>query len=278
MRHRFPLLALALLGGVACSQDDGVTVNARPPLGGVRFINAVPDGGAVDIRMVDQVEWSASSVAGPNDFGLAFRAGTIHWPTEAKARRIRVFPTDSAIAVTSTVLHDTTITIQADRNITLMLVGSRAAGGRVRFVQIDDNPPTLTGGQIAVRVVNAAGAGQTPATVNGYVLPTTSSALPANATFAGVASNSASAYAVRDTAAFAIRTASPSDMATIFSASAPTGAPAGGGLAATAGALGPGTAMSAYVFPRSTAGTTAPQTAAFTAPAVVFFVDRVPRP
>ena len=59
---RISLLPLALLAVAAC-HDDGVSVNNRPPLGGVRFVNAVADGGPVDIRMVDQVEWSASSVA-----------------------------------------------------------------------------------------------------------------------------------------------------------------------------------------------------------------------
>ena len=60
MRHsRRLFMPLALIALAAC-HDDGVTVNARPPLGGVRFINAVPDGGPVDIRYVDQVEWSGT--------------------------------------------------------------------------------------------------------------------------------------------------------------------------------------------------------------------------
>ena len=101
MRVRFLMLPLAVSVLAACSQDDGVTVNARPPLGGVRFVNAVADGGPVDIRMVDQVEWSASSVTTSANYGLPFRMATHHWPTEAKARHIRVFPTDSSITVTS---------------------------------------------------------------------------------------------------------------------------------------------------------------------------------
>src|SRR5512132_3455733 len=111
IRIYFLPTALALLA--ACGRDNGVSVNARPPLGGVRYINAVADGGPVDIRMVDQVEWSASSVNG-TAVGLAFRAGTIHWATEAKTRHIRVFPTDSSIAVTTQALHDTSIVIEAN--------------------------------------------------------------------------------------------------------------------------------------------------------------------
>lgn len=277
MRLSFSLLALTVLATAACSRDDGVSVNARPPLGGVRFINAVPDGGPVDIRMVDQIEWSASSVSNATNYGLPFRSGTIHWPTEAKARHIRVFPTDSSIAVTSQILHDTTITIEADKNVTLMLVGSRVSGG-VRFVMIDDTAPALSASQVAVRLVNATQAGQTPANANGYITATDTSTLPATPTFSNVGPVSASAYVVRDTAAFAVRATATGSTASIFSSAAPTGAPAGAGIAATAGARGPGSAMSAYVFPRSVAGTAAPQSTAFTAPAVIFFVDRIPTP
>lgn len=264
-----------MLTAVACSDDDGLSVNARPPLGGVRFINAVANGGPVDIRMIDQIEWSASSVNGTN-IGLAFRSGTIHWPTEAKARRIRVFPTDSAIAVTSTILHDTTITIAANKNVTLLLVGSRAAGGKVSFVQIDDTPPSMNANQVAVRLVNASGSGATTAPASGYLTATATSTLPGTASFANVGAVSVSPYVVRDTGSFAIRTASPTDATTIFaSAAAPTGAPASGLIGVTAGSRGPGSAMSAYLFPASVAGTAAPS---FTTPGIVWFVDYVPAP
>jgi hypothetical protein len=262
-------MPLALVALSAC-HDDGVTVNARPPLGGVRFINAVPDGGAVDIRYVDQVEWSGSSVNG-NNIGLAFRAGTIHWATEAKARHIRVFPSDSAIAVTTTVLHDTTITIEPNKNITLMLVGSRAAGGKVSFIKIDDDASPANN-QVGVRLVNASAAA-----ASGYVTTDTTSALGA-ATFATVAPMSASPYLTRNTGKFFVR-ATPAGAATpVTSAVAPAGAPADGLVAVTAGYNGPGSALSAYYFPRSVAGTKAPQTAAFQVPGVVFFVDLVPAP
>ena len=121
--------------------------------------------------------------------GLPFRQGTIHWATEAKARHIRVFPTDSSIAVTSQILHDTTITIQANKNITLMLVGSRAAGGSVHFVQIDDDPsPAAT--EVGVRLVNATTTA--PGAASGYITTDTTSALPGTSTFASVAPLSAS--------------------------------------------------------------------------------------
>lgn len=271
---RLLLLSVVALGAAACSEDDGVTINTRPPLGGVRFINAVPDGGPVDIRMIDQVEWSANSVSTSTNYGLPFRAGTIHWPTEAKSRRIRVFPTDSNVAVTSQILHDTTIAIEPNKNVTLMLVGSRAAGGSVRFVMIDDTPPALTGNQIAVRAVNAGAA----ASVNGYLTATATTALPGSATWPAMALYTPGAYVTRDTGTFAVRATAAGAPATIWSATAPAGAPASGLISATAGFRAAGSGLSAYVFPTSVAGTKAPQTSAFTSPAIVYFVDRIPGP
>jgi hypothetical protein len=271
------LLPIVLLAAAAC-HDDGVSVNERPPLGGVRFINAVPDGGPVDIRMIDQVEWSASSVSGGADCcGLAFRAGTIHWATEAKGRHIRVFPSDSSIAVTSQVLLDTTITVEANKNVTLMLVGSQAAGGHVSFVQINDDPaPSAT--QVAVRLVNATMAGQVPANADGYITTDSTSALPATPTFANVGPLATSAYTMLAPASFIMRATPAGNPATVWNRVAPDGAAADGLIGATAGAQGPGSGLSAYVFPRSVAGTGAPQSAAFQVPATIFFVDLIPAP
>jgi hypothetical protein len=271
------LLPIAMLAMAAC-HENGVSVNARPPLGGVRFINAVADGGPVDIRMVDQVEWSASSVSGGAACcGLAFRAGTIHWATEAKPRHIRVFPSDSSITIASQILLDTTITIEANKNVTLMLVGSRAAGGKVSFVTISDNPtPTPT--QVAVRLVNASNSTQTPASANGYITATTTSALPATPDFSAVGPLSASPYVMRPPGSFAIQTTAASSTATVWAANAPDGTDATAIGGVTAGAKGPGSGLSAYLFPRSVAGTGAPQSAAFQTPGIVFFVDLIPKP
>lgn len=284
MHLRHLLVAPLLVASVACHSDD-VTVNPRPALGGVRFINAVPNGPAVDIRYIDQVEWSGSSVNGSN-IGLAYLAGTIHWATEAKARRIRVFPSDSVAANASTVLHDTTITIEANKNVTLLLVGSRAAGGRVSFIKIDDTAPTLTDQQVAVRMVNAGGTGATTVPASGYLTSTTTSPLPANSTWENIGAFGVGSYVVRDTGAFAVRTSSVGGATIFASAAAPAGAPAVKDAAgrvvigATAGASGAGTALSAYLFPAAsgTACPTAGCTGALANPALIWFVDKVPPP
>jgi hypothetical protein len=175
----------------------------------------------------------------------------------------------------SQILHDTTITIEANKNVTLMLVGSRAAGGKVSFVMIDDNPGTVASNQIATRLVNASSTGQTPATASAYITADTTSALPATPTFASVAPRSASPYVLRPTGSFFLRTTADGSTATVWSAVAPAGAPADGLTGVTAGALGGGSAFSGYLFPRSVAGSGAPN---FTSPGIVYFVDLIPAP
>lgn len=289
---RLLLLPLAAIAVTACSNDDGVTTNARPPLGGVRLINAVPDFGAVDIRMVDQVEWSVSSVTTSANTGLPFRAATIHWATEAKARHIRVFPTSNDIAVASQILVDTTITVVADKNVTWLLVGSGAAGGSMRFVQIDDDVPTLTQDQLAARIVSASAV--TPSAIDGYFVATTSTAITAmTPTFAAVPSYSASQYAVRGLAAFAARITAAGTTTPVYSATAPAGAVAADGISATAGYKAGFSGLSAYMFPKACPTVTATITAAncpaavgqsaanitaYNAPAVIWFVDQIPPP
>lgn len=286
---RLLLLPIAALSVAACGEDDGVTVNERPPLGGVRFVNAVPDGGAVDIRMIDQVNWSASSVNLTSEVGLPFRGATAHWPTEAKARHIRVFPTSSNIDQASTILVDTTITVVENKNVTLMLVGTRAANN-LRFVEIDDTAPALTGNQIAVRVANAGITGGLAA----YITPTNTTALAAPAAFTVADAFGGSAYVVRDTGVFSIRAAAAgAPLTAIASTAAPAGAPADGLVAALGGYRAAGSALGAYVFPRACPAVALPLTAAncphavgrnaatitaLSAPAVVFYVDRIPAP
>jgi hypothetical protein len=155
--------------------------------------------------------------------------------------------------------------------VTLMLVGSRAAGGKVGFVKFDDSvtPPA---DQVAVRLVNATSSAR-----SGFITADTTTAL-GSATFGTVAPVSASAYVTRPTGKFFMQSTPAGSTSPASFSIAPTGAPADGLIGVTAGYNGPGSALSAFVFPASVAGTGAPQSSAFKSPAVVFFVDFIPAP
>jgi hypothetical protein len=261
-----PLLGLA---AAACSEDE-VTVESRPPLAGVRYINAVPDTGRLDFKMVDQLEYSANSNSGTG--GLAFREGTEYFPTEAKARHIKVFSlADTLITTVQQVLVDTTITFEANKNYTLLLAGT-ARNRQARLRVIEDTPPASLGANdVAVRAYNA-GAGP----IDAWVVASTTTALSGTPTFSSVADLAASTYRTQAAGAFAVRVASPGTTTALASLQAAAGAAGTALQNPTAGATVPGTVFSAYIFPRSVAGSRAPQTAAFNTAGVQLFVDKLP--
>lgn len=289
---RFLLVPVAALALGACDDGDEVTVNTRPPLAGVRYVNAVADGGAVMPQMTDQVLWSTKPIVDGATYGIPFRRATQHWPTAAGPRQIRVFPADSAIDVVSRVLVDTTITIEPNKNVTLMLVGSAAAGGEgMRFIVIDDTPPALSGPQLAARLVNASSAGHEPATADAWITAAAGTAVAGAPTWAAVGPRSAGAYVVRDTGAFAVRVATSGTMTPLWSAAAPAGAPRDSLISPIAGARAGESALSAYIFPRACPAVPLPTTAlncpalvglsatviaSMQAPAVTWLIDRVP--
>lgn len=267
----FVLFGAAVALG-AC-HDDSVSILNPPPLAGVRYINAVPDTFDVDIRTVDQIDWSATANR------LRFRSGTEHMPMEAgKPRHIRVFtqPGDAPDAnhpvpspdIVSTVLVDTTITFDEGVNYTLLLTGSARAGA-VHFVVITDGPDANETA-VQYRFVNANGG----AAIDAYLTDGDADPLPGSPTFAGVASDEASAYIVRDAGdvfarVFAAGTTTPV-VASNDGPSAPDQLP---GARPGAGVDSPGSAFSIVYFPASVADSPARQ---FAAPGVVYFVDRNP--
>ena len=258
---RFVTLAAGALTLAACGGDN-VFDPSSPPVASVRFINAVADTGSLDITMIDQIEYSAKAL------NLAFRAGTIYWPTEAKSRHIRVFPTSRTIGVTSGVLLDTQVDITANTRVTLLLTGS-ARAGTLKFVTIDDGPTAPAAGQIGVRFVNASGA-----PVDAYLVTTTADALPTSPFAANVGSNGVSTYSGRATGAAAVRATDAGNRVVINASQAGPTAPAAiPGALPAAGVGSAGTAFSVYYFPRGVLGS--PQNALAT-PAMVWFVDRNP--
>lgn len=246
---------------VSCKEAE-ITRPNIPPTAVVRYINALADTGSVDIRMVDQVDFSAYGIP------VAFRGGTAYQLVEAKTRHIRVFPTSLNINVTSQVIHDTTIAFTAGTRVTLLLTGS-ARSKTARFVVITDNIDAPPAGQISVRMVNAS-----TGAVNGYIVAAPADPIAGTPAFANVAPLTTSAYINRPTGAVAVRaTDVGSTTANASVAGPPAPAPAPGDVFPAAGVTSAFTKLSAYYFPRGVAGS--PQNAVATA-SIVWFVDRNP--
>jgi hypothetical protein len=256
---RFAMLLLATVVATACKDDGNVTTPELPPLSYARFINAVPDTGAVDIRAVDQIEFS------PVANNLAYRSGTTYFQTEAGVRHFRVFLTSTNIDVTSKVISDVTVTLPANGKFTLLLAGN-ARAGEARLWVIDDNASPPAAGQIGIRLVNAA-----PGVIDGYAVASPTTALPATPTFSNLGFLAQSSYSTRPIGAVAIRVADAGTTAVRASVAAPASPAQLPGTFPAAGVSSEGSVMSAYFF---AAGVGA--NSAVTAPSVIWFVDRNP--
>jgi hypothetical protein len=283
MRRILQLSTLCIAAGVvsACAPEE--TVNAPvPPTAGVRFINAVPDtagANGLDFRFVDKVENSAAfrvpfRNSPQTTAGVTASALIQYKPAEAGQRHFRVFLDDTLQSIASTVLKDSTVTLEAGHNYTFLLMGN-ARGGTMRMRVIDENvaDPTTN---VALRVINAT---DSPIDVRQY----TGTTVPGAATWGNVGAYGISNYVT--TAPNQIRyNVQPAGGGTALFADAlaiigqPIGTQTGGctvGLDCdvSPGTTVPGSAVTLIVFPRSVAGSRA---ANFTTPGGSFMWDRRP--
>jgi len=231
------------------------------------FVNGVPDSGAGDWRFIDQVEGS------PTAFGLAFRSmfpGSGYQLAAAGSRHLRVFQTSTDIQQTQVVWFDTTFTLQAGTHYTLLAAGNLRDKTAKMYILTDDF--TDPGSQVALRVINTgAGVVDVYASPTGgtSTLPTPFAAAVANFTATKWVSMAAGAASLR---AFATGS-------TTFPAMIDVAAPAGlaadraNNLTAVGGVTQGGSVLTAFIFPRSVAGSKA---TSFTSAGILFIVDRNP--
>jgi hypothetical protein len=259
---------------VSCDDDGGVIVTPQVPLAYTRFVNALPDTGGTDWRFTEELENS------PVAFGLAFRAFTPYQATTPSMLRLRVFPTSTDIAVTSMFLIDTTLTFEENTYYTIVHVGYTTSGQTPvhQIVLLKDDIPQVSTDTIALRVVHL-GTGLASTDVFADTLGG-ASPLPASPLVPLLSFRSASSYMMLPTGRLALRVTPSGQMAPVVAnAVAPAGV-AGDptqNLTAIGGSRMSRSVITALLLPRSVAGTSAPQTAGFTSPALVFLVDRNPR-
>jgi hypothetical protein len=272
LQRHLLLGAFALLGAtVACSSSDVTRAETQlGPYAFVRYVNAMPDTGAVDVHAVDVVENFNGGL------GVAYRTVTPYTGIAPGSRHFSVFPTSTDINVTSKVILDTTITFQANTYYTILHTGYARAGAtpKQRWVIITDNIPTPGASQIGLRAVVAApnlGPLDVYSSSTGGTAP-----LPASASFPNVAYGTPSAYVNFATGANVLRaTASGSNTPVVVESTVPVGAPATAATTnPTAGTSYAGSVLTAFYFPAGVAGSPA---ASFTTPGVTYAVDRRPK-
>ena len=266
MKGKFLLLALAAMPLVtACERDAGAIVDPLPPLGFVRYVHGVPNAGGVDLRMIDRVDFA------PFEIGLGYRGIGRYQEAATGQRRIRMFPRSTNIDTASTILLDSTITVEAGAYYTVLVTGRAGGAPALRFQVFRDSAPTPTGTQFAIRAVHA-GVGVGAVDVFGTRLA--ADPLPGSPTFGNLTYLNRSIYAAVDTGTFAVRlfgagTTTPA----LVTGTVPAGALGTTGANPVGGTRVPGTALSAFAFAPGDAGS---PNAGVTAPSVVFAVDRRP--
>jgi hypothetical protein len=279
--------AVAVLG----CKKDATFVEPIPDYAAIHWLNAVPDTGQQDIRVVDIV-----SNAGL--FDANFRGANMYYqPIESGARTVRIFNSSSVDTIASQVLATTTLNTTVGQGYTFIHAGfARTGGTPARTVLvIPDNPTAPTAGNVGLRFVHAAaGLGN----LDFNVIRKGSDTLPdiplrgnvgfgaAAVTYSAVKADSMQVFHPRagvDSIVFydtlrVVVTAVGTKAPVLFTTVLPLGSPntinqvvqpiAGGAIA--------GSVITTVAVPRSVAGSAAPQTAAFLVPAGVVFVDRRP--
>lgn len=274
---RVKSIGLALIGAltaVGCEKNAGPFLAPVVPLAYTRFINAIPDTGGVDFRFVDYLEYS------PFGIQVTFKGFTPYQGAAPGSRHLRVFTNPGGspnLGDVTNILLDEQLTFEEGKYYTIAAVGySRAGSSPGLVLKVFEDAIPDPGSNVAYRTVNL---GSGLDAVNVSITASTSDPLPGSPEFSNVAYREQSAYITRATGAAVYRVQQTSSAAVIASTTAPAGVVgAPDSLITTIGGSGqPGSVVTGFVFPRSVAGSKAPQGSANANPVVLFIVDKHPR-
>ncbi len=265
----FRVLALCGLATAFVACDDGDRALGPQPTAVVRYVNAIPDTMALDFRVIDVL------TDAPNGVGLRFRDFTHYQQVQAGTRRIRVFLSDTAIAVASTVVFEEEFNFEEGKRYTVVTHGYARPGATPQkaISLIEDDSPTPGDGQFAIRAINLGG---TLGAVDAYIFPQAATALPAQPTVSGLAVGQRSTYGT-DPVGLRRVTVTPAGSTTpLVSVDAPAGAAPTQVSSALGGTNTQGSALTALLVPASVAGDNSNKfrPPAYATPTVIFLVDR----
>lgn len=286
---RLSAFVLIAAAATACAGNEDGELITPDPVAGLRYVNLVPDTGAMDFRVIDIVGNA------PNQVAASFRTGgapsgvtttilPLHAPVRAGTRSIRVFMNGTDPAIASTVMFDTTFTFEANNNYTLYLYGYSRTGSTpaLNAIIVKDSVPTLAAGKIGMRLLHLAPTLAPSATTNvdAYVVVSTAAApLAGTPAFANRAMSDLSAYVALDTTATAATlykvavTATGTNTPILFSANLPAGTRGTSTTNPLPGTYVVGSAFTAVLVPQSVTGSAA---TSFTTPSVIYMVDQLP--
>ena len=271
----------ALLLAVGCAKD-ATFQEPLPDYAAIHWVNAVPDTGQQDMRIVDITENAGlfdANYRGSNMFYQAIRSGT---------RTFRIFNSSTNPVIAQQILLEGTLDLVAGQGYTLIHSGFARSGSTPTHAALLllDAPPVPAAGQVAVRAVHAgAGLGNVDVfIVRKAVNAATVDSLPDARAATNIAFSGASVYiaaAVDDTAAALAQAMRVVFTATgtktvLASITAPAGQFGNSTTEPIAGSRIAGSVLTAVLVPRPVAGSAAPTAAADSLVSTVYLVDRRP--
>ena len=274
-------IGATLLLALGCAKD-ATFEEPLPEYASIHWVNAVPDTGQQDMRIVDIPENAAlfdANYRGSNMFYQSIRSGT---------RTYRIFNSSGDPVIAQQVLLEGTLDLAPDQGYTVIHSGFARTGSTPAHAALIllDNAPVPAAGQLGVRAVNAgAGLGSVDVfIVRKAVNAATVDSLPDARAATNIAFGQSSAYlaaAVDDTAAAAgqamrVVFTTTGTKTVLASITAPAGQFGSSTVEPIAGSRIAGSVLTAVLVPRPVAGSAAPASAADSLISTVYLVDRRP--
>ena len=274
---RSSVTCVALLLAVGCAKE-ATFEEPLPDYAAIHWVNAVPDTGQQDMRIVDIPENAGLFDANYRGFNMFYQ------PIRSGQRTFRIFNSSTDPVIAQQVLLEGTLDLVADQGYTLIHAGFARTGQTPTHAALvlTDAAPTPAAGQLAVRAVHAgAGLGNVDVfIVRKPVNPATVDSLPDARAATNIAFGQTSAYlaAAVDTTGQAMRVVfTPTGTKTVLAAiTAPAGQLGTSSAEPIAGSLVAGSVLTAVLVPRPVAGSRAQANAADTLVSTVYLVDRRP--
>jgi hypothetical protein len=255
-------VSLACIIGVAlaaCTKVEQGVLTPSPARAALRYVNLVPDTGAVDFRIIDivgdaPVAGAATFRTGGQPFGIATNFLPPHFPVAVGERHIRVFPNSTDPAVASIILLDTLVTFNENVYYTFYLYRGTP---KIQALITVDTLPAPAG--VAFRVINLGGTVVGNADVD-IIARNATAPLGGTATFANVAPGTVTNYLnlAVSSSYRGVLSAPATRNAFLVSTFAPEGAVGTATVNPIAGTAVAGTAISAVIVPPAVTGSGAP--------------------
>ena len=186
------LCGIAMASVAGCSKDPVSKEVTPEPSAAVRFVNAVPDTVAMDYRFTDY----PSNASEPS---LAFQSSSGNWRIiPGGTHQVTAFFTNTTaagdgVSIVSQIIDQNSFALDVGKKYTILHYGFAKSGSSPQksLKLIEDAPPSVAAGQVAIRVINATAS---PVDVYAAVAAATGGAVSGSPAFSNVAAGAVTSW------------------------------------------------------------------------------------